>query len=247
MEAKEVRAYFDSENVVDHYSQAADNLGLWASEEIILTRLFKRKDSLLELGCGVGRVAIGLYELGYRNVLATDYAPNMIKQARILTSAQDYAIPFSVCDATELEFEDNSFDGIIFAFNGFMQIPYAAKREQALSGILRVLRPGGCFVFTTHDRERSAHSNFWIAEKNRWETGVQKLDLNEFGDRSEITYNGTHYMHVPTVADIKSQIAKVGFEMEITAMRSELSKESGQVEAFSDDCRFWVVRKPEIL
>jgi ubiquinone/menaquinone biosynthesis C-methylase UbiE len=247
MEAKEVRAYFDSEKVVDHYSQAADNLGLWASEEIILTRLFKRKDSLLELGCGVGRVAIGLYELGYRNVLATDYAPNMIKQARILTSAQDYAIPFSVCDATELEFEDNSFDGIIFAFNGFMQIPYAAKREQSLSGILRVLRPGGCFVFTTHDRERSAHSNFWIAEKNRWETGVQKLDLNEFGDRSEITSNGTHYMHVPTVADIKSQIAKVGFEMEITAMRSELSKESGQVEAFSDDCRFWVVRKPEIL
>ena len=128
-----------------------------------------------------------------------------------------------------------------------MQIPYAAKREQALSGILRVLRPGGCFVFTTHDRERSAHSNFWIAEKNRWETGVQKLDLNEFGDRSEITYNGTHYMHVPTVADIKSQIAKVGFEMETTAMRSELSKESGQVEAFSDDCRFWVVRKPEII
>lgn len=247
MEAKEVRAYFDSEKVVDHYSQAADNLGLWASEEIILTRLFKRKDSLLELGCGVGRVAIGLYELGYRNILATDYAPNMIKQARILTSAQDYAIPFSVCDATELEFEDNSFDGIIFAFNGFMQIPYAAKREQALSGILRVLRPGGCFVFTTHDRERSAHSNFWIAEKNRWETGVQKLDLNEFGDRSEITSNGTHYMHVPSVADIKSQIAKVGFEMETTAMRSELSKESGQVEAFSDDCRFWVVRKPEIL
>ena len=247
MEAKEVRAYFDSEKVVDHYSQAADNLGLWASEEIILTRLFKRKDSLLELGCGVGRVAIGLYKLGYRNVLATDYAPNMIKQARILTSAQDYAIPFSVCDATELEFEDNSFDGIIFAFNGFMQIPYAAKREQSLSGILRVLRPGGCFVFTTHDRERSAHSNFWIAEKNRWETGVQKLDLNEFGDRSEITSNGTHYMHVPTVADIKSQIAKVGFEMETTAMRSELSKESGQVEAFSDDCRFWVVRKPEIL
>ena len=247
MEAKEVRAYFDSEKVVDHYSQAADNLGLWASEEIILTRLFKRKDSLLELGCGVGRVAIGLYKLGYRNVLATDYAPNMIKQARILTSAQDYAIPFSVCDATELEFEDNSFDGIIFAFNGFMQIPYAAKREQSLSGILRVLRPGGCFVFTTHDRERSAHSNFWIAEKNRWDTGMQKLDLNEFGDRSEITSNGTHYMHVPTVADIKSQIAKVGFEMETTAMRSELSKESGQVEAFSDDCRFWVVRKPEIL
>ena len=247
MEAKEVRAYFDSEKVVDHYSQAADNLGLWASEEIILTRLFKRKDSLLELGCGVGRVAIGLYELGYRNILATDYAPNMIKQARILTSAQDYAIPFSVCDATELEFEDNCFDGIIFAFNGFMQIPYAAKREQSLSGILRVLRPGGCFVFTTHDRERSAHSNFWIAEKNRWDTGVQKLDLNEFGDRSEITSNGTHYMHVPTVADIKSQIAKVGFEMETTAMRSELSKESGQVEAFSDDCRFWVVRKPEIL
>ena len=73
MEAEEVRAYFDSENVVNHYSQAAINIGLWASEEIILTHLFKLKDSLLELGCGAGRVAIGLYELGYFNVLATDY------------------------------------------------------------------------------------------------------------------------------------------------------------------------------
>ena len=37
----------------------------------------------MELVCDVGRVAIGLCKLGYRNLLATDYAPNIIKQARV--------------------------------------------------------------------------------------------------------------------------------------------------------------------
>ena len=47
MDAKEVKAYFDSEGVVDYYAQAAAELGLWVSEEKIFTRLFKSEDSLI--------------------------------------------------------------------------------------------------------------------------------------------------------------------------------------------------------
>ena len=68
-----MKAYFESDGVVDDYAKASVELGLWASEEKIFTRLFAPDDSLLELGCGAGRIAIGLYELGYRNLLATDY------------------------------------------------------------------------------------------------------------------------------------------------------------------------------
>lgn len=243
MEAKDVKAYFDSEGVVDHYARAAAELGLWVSEEKIFTRLFKPADSLLELGCGAGRIAIGLYELGYRNLLATDYARSMIGRARHLTEVLEYAIPFRVCDATALEFEDDVFDGAIFGFNGLMQIPQAAQRERALREIFRVLRPGAWFVFTSHDRERSAHREFWQAETLRWEYGTEKPELDDFGDRSEPTDHGTHFMHVPTVAEMQAQLAKVGFHLEASVMRSELAKESVHVEAFADDCRFWVVQK----
>ena len=60
MDVKNVQAYFDSDAVVDDYAKAAVELGLWASEEKILTRLFSPEDSLLELGWGAGRIAIGL-------------------------------------------------------------------------------------------------------------------------------------------------------------------------------------------
>lgn len=244
MDAKEVKAYFDSEGVVEYYAQAAAELGLWVSEEKIFTRLFKPEDSLIELGCGAGRIAIGLYELGYRNLLATDYARGMVERARHLTKILEYSIPFRVCDATALEFEDDVFDGAIFGFNGLMQIPQAAQREQALREIFRVIRPGAWFVFTSHDRERSAHRDFWATETLRWEYGTEKPELDDFGDRSEPMDHGIHFMHVPTVAEMQAQLAQVGFHLEASVMRSDLVKEPAEVEAFADDCRFWVVQKP---
>lgn len=244
MDAKDVKAYFDSDGVVAHYAQAAKELGLWRSEEKVFTRLFQPADSLLELGCGAGRIAIGLHELGYRNVLATDYARGMVVRARRLAEMLEYSIPFRVADATALEFEDNVFDGAIFGFNGLMQIPQAVQREVALREICRVLRPGAWFVFTSHDRERSAHREFWEAEALRWEYGTEKPELDDFGDRSELTDHGAHFMHVPTVAEMQPLLTKVGLHLEATVMRSELTQETPEVEAFADDCRFWVVQKP---
>ncbi len=245
MERETVLKYFDSQGVVDHYADAAARLGLWISEEKIFTRVFRLEDSILELGCGAGRIAFGLHELGYGNILATDYSRPMINRAREMANVLEYRIPFRVCDATKLEFEDNVFDGAIFGFNGLMQIPKAANREQALREIFRVLRPGGWFVFTSHDRDRSAHRDFWEKEKQRWEHAEQKAELDDFGDRSEATHHGAHFMHVPTVGEMEAVLERVGFRIEATVMRSELANESPAVRDFSDNCRFWVVQKPE--
>ncbi len=243
MDAKTVKAYFDSGPVVETYAKAAAELGLWESEEKVFTKLFGRGDSLLELGCGAGRIAFGLHELGYQNLLATDYSKAMVKRARELANTLEFRIPFRVCDATKLEFEADVFDGAIFGFNGLMQIPGAARREEALSEIHRVIRPGGWFVFTSHDRECSPYRDFWAAEKLRWEYGTQKPELDDFGDRAEASEEGAHFMHVPTVDELKAVVEKVGFRLEATAMRSELAIESADVVAFSDECRFWVLQK----
>lgn len=244
MNIREVHAYFDAPGVVAHYAQAASEVGLWLSEEKIFTRLFEPGQSLLELGCGAGRIAIGLHELGYRNVLATDLSREMVVRARHLAKILEYSIPFRVADATGMEFEQGVFDGAIFAFNGLMQIPSQAARERALAEVLRVLRPGSWFAFTTHDRERSPHQDFWRAERARWDTGQQSEGLEVFGDRAEVTADGLHFMHVPTQAEMTALLVAVGFRLEATAMRSELAREPVGVEAFSDDCRFWVVQKP---
>lgn len=245
MDIESVKAYFNSAEVVDDYAEAAVNVGLWDSEEKVFTRLFRPEDSLLELGCGAGRIALGLYELGYRNLLATDYSKAMIRRARDLTVRLEYRIPFRVCDATDLEFEDNIFDGVIFGFNGLMQIPGSGQRDQALSEIYRVLRPGAWFTFTSHDRTLSPHQDFWSAENLRWSGEMKKPGLHEFGDRVEVSSEGIYFIHIPCMEEVQLSLEKVGFQTEATAMRSELAQEPPEVEAFSDDCRFWVVRKPE--
>jgi len=245
MDLETVKAYFESDDVVEHYAQAAARLGLWVSEEKIFTRLFQPEDSILELGSGVGRIAIGLHELGYCNVLATDYSRAMIQRTRALAKLLEYAIPTQVADACALKFEDEVFDGAIFGFNGLMQIPSEEQRMQALREIHRVLRPGAWFTFTTHDRDRSAHQHFWEAERRRWAEGAQSPDLEMLGDRAEPTKDGLHFMHVPTVEEMEVRLQQAGFRMEATVMRSELCGEPPEVKEFSDDCRFWVVQKPE--
>ncbi len=244
MESDQVKAYFEAPNVVEFYARAAGRLGLWRSEEKIFTRLFRPEDTLLELGCGVGRIAIGLHELGYRNILATDYAKPMVQRARDLSKVLEYPIPFHVADARALKFEEGVFDGAIFGFNGLMQIPLAAEREQALREIHRVLKGGAWFSFTTHDRERSMHQDFWQAEQVRWAEGEIAPGLEVFGDRAETTDDGLHFMHVPSVTEMETLLSATGFRIEASIMRSQLGEEPPEVEAFSDDCRFWVVQKP---
>lgn len=244
MDSQSVKNYFESSSVVEHYAQATAHLGLWKSEEKILTRVFDRKDSLIELGCGAGRIAFGLYELGFKNILATDYSKAMIQQVRHFNKLLEYAVPSKIADATRLEFEDDVFDGAIFGFNGLMQIPEIAQREQALREILRVVRPGSWFVFTTHDREHSQHVDFWIAEEKRWGTGTQSKGLECFGDRFSMTDDGIHFMHVPSQSEMEAILEKVGFHIEASILRSDLASESKDVLVFSDECRFWVVQKP---
>lgn len=245
MDASEVKSFYNSDRVVAHYSRAAAKVGLWRSEEAVFTRLFEPEDCLLELGTGAGRIALGLAELGFRNILGIDLSTAMIKEARKLNRLLEYGVSFQTMDATRLDLPDGQFDGAIFGFNGLMQIPGRENRHLALAEVYRVLRPGAIFVFTTHDRDHSKHKSFWRAEKKRWSHGNQKPELDEFGDRYEDTPLGMLYIHVPTAPEIRKDLKAVGFKIEMDALRSNLANEPWDVRAFSDECRFWVVRRPE--
>ena len=244
MENQIVQDYFNSDLVVSHYEQAARSLGLWESEEKIFLRLFKKEDAILELGCGAGRIAIGLYEFGYKNILATDYAKNMVKKARYLTKVLNYSIPIRQCDALALEFEDSIFEGIIFGFNGLMQIPKCAQRAIALREMFRVLKPNGFAVFTSHLRSFNRHKKFWEKEKALWKRNKQNIFLDDFGDRFESTVMGDLFIHVPERNEIEQLVKEIGFKIEAVVPRSAIANESAEVREFSDECVFWVLRKP---
>src|SRR5688572_32958378 len=85
--AATVRADFNDLISVVHYTRAAHELGLWASERILIERFFPDRNApLLEAGCGAGRVTIGLWSLGYHQLTAFDFADELVDQARSLAA-----------------------------------------------------------------------------------------------------------------------------------------------------------------
>ncbi len=245
MNAGKVKEYYVSEQVVDYYARVTTSVGLWVSEEKIFQRVFvDRKASLLDIGCGCGRIALGLKQLGYANVMGIDFSRKMIERARKLARMLDLGVSFQVADATELPFSDDLFDGATFGFNGLMQIPGRDKRRAALEEAFRVIRPGSHFIFTTHEREMNKWKKFWKRERELWRRGKQAKGLGEYGDRYEPTKLGELFIHVPAKQDIVEDLKTIGFELEVDVLRSQIAAEPDSVHEFSDECRFWVTRKP---
>jgi len=242
--AKDVSEYFAKSSVLQHYQEATSKVGLWNSEKIVFSQTFDDKNcNLLELGCGTGRISFGLWRLGYRNLIATDFSKPMIRKAKRLNHKLKTEILFKVEDATSPSLSDQSIDGIIFGFNGLMQIPLRKNRQKVMREVNRSLTSGSYFVFTTHDRSMPKWKKFWTLERKKWNRGDQNPELLEFGDRFEETPRGKLYIHVPEVQDIRRDLIEAGFSVESDFLRSKISQETPLVNKYSDECRFWIAKK----
>jgi hypothetical protein len=140
---------------------------------------------------------------------------------------------------------DTLFGGVLFMFNGLMQIPGRANRRLALQNLAAVCRPGAPLLFTTHDRDHSrVERASWKLEALRWEQGRQDPRLVEFGDRYFEDDVGRTFMHLPDRSEILEDLASTGWIHDFDSMRRDLARESRAVVDFSDECRFWVARRP---
>lgn len=245
MDYQEAKQYFRHPDVVEHYVKAANRVGLWTSEERVFNRLFRKEDSILELGCGAGRIAFAMWELGWRTITGVDYSREMIAEARRIARVLEYDIYFHVGDATRLQFPDNAFNGAIFGFNGLMQIPGRQRRRQAMAEVCRVIEPGSYFVFTAHDRDVHWNRDFWEEQQHLWQKGHQDPELEDFGDMwGEAPFGGKMYIHAASRVELLEDLRSAGLEPEVDVLRSDLCLEPQRVLDFADDTRFWVAKKP---
>jgi ubiquinone/menaquinone biosynthesis C-methylase UbiE len=99
---------------------------------------------VLEIGCGVGTVAAHLSDKHGMHVIATDADPEQIQLAKENYGEHENR-RFRQADATDLPFEDAEFD-MVLSLNVFHHI---SDWGCVLSGVARVLKPKGYFLF--HD------------------------------------------------------------------------------------------------
>lgn len=218
-----------------HYARAAVSVGLWTSERRLCEDHLHREESLLELGCGGGRIALGLWREGWSRLTPTDLSSAMVELADAVFTEAGCPFRATQADARRLPFPDAAFDGALFGFNGLMCIRGADARREALLEIRRVVRPGGRLLLTAHDRLHGENRDRWARE--------EAPPGGELGDRWHGSDSGPVFLHAGTEAETRAELEGAGWEILLSAMRSEIADEPAEVRAFSDDTRWFVARR----
>lgn len=105
--------------------------------------------SVLEIGCGVGRLLLPLAKRAAL-VHGVDISPVMIEKARSYTAGLSN-IQVACTDGTLSAVRDASLD-LVFSFIVFQHIPVRAAIETYIAEAARTLRPGGVFRFQVDGR-----------------------------------------------------------------------------------------------
>jgi SAM-dependent methyltransferase len=118
------------------------------------------QQSVLDVGCGTGVVALTAARLGAR-VHGLDLAPALIEHAKKNAALAGVEIDFREGDAEALPYGNASFDVVLSQF-GHM---FAPRPEVAIAEMLRVLKPGGTIAFSTWPPEHFVGQMFALVGK----------------------------------------------------------------------------------
>ncbi|MFD2673313.1 class I SAM-dependent methyltransferase [Marinicrinis sediminis] len=192
--------------------------------------------SILDLGCGQGRLSIPLAQSGYR-VTGFDGAPHLLAEAKRRAEAAHVQVNWVQGDMRELVFS-NEFDAVINIGTAFGYVPSQEEDQRILERIYRALKKGGRFVQDTENRDfklthlgqtwsrmqdqivcshRAFHPEtgrwqenlFWFTEEGKKET---LLDLR--------LYSATELIQMTEQAGLKVRNVYGGFDLQPLAVHS---------------------------
>jgi 2-polyprenyl-6-hydroxyphenyl methylase/3-demethylubiquinone-9 3-methyltransferase len=140
------------------YEVAPPRVQRYLEAEIVhaLSRLTPA-DTVLELGCGTGRIARRLAAVA-RRVVGIDTAAQSLALARERVSAN--TIEYLEMDALDLRFPDGSFDVVLCLQNGICA--FGVDPVALLKEALRVTRPGGRVLLSSYADTFWEHRLAWF-------------------------------------------------------------------------------------
>jgi ubiquinone/menaquinone biosynthesis C-methylase UbiE len=108
-------------------------------------------DRVVDVACGPGTAALVAAELGAREVIGVDFAPDMVRVARARAEAAGRAgrVRFLEGDARSLPLDDLSADVVLSTFG----VVFAPEPERAVSELARILVPNGRLGITAWPRD----------------------------------------------------------------------------------------------
>ena len=169
-----------------------------------------RTSSILEVGCGYGRILKHLYQLGFKNVIGVDGASSMLE--RCIGTGQKNVM---LGDATDLPFPSNSFD-LVIATEVIEHLP---KNEgyKAINGIERVSSDRIILSVPNGPRPQSeSYGNKYEAHQSSW----WKRDLENLGYHVLLVIGPELHKSLALVESIRRLIFRINYMGILVALKS---------------------------
>tara|TARA_Y100000996_G_scaffold415292_1_gene409204 strand:+ start:10350 stop:11084 length:735 start_codon:yes stop_codon:yes gene_type:complete len=153
--------YDDWAEIYDEiYSEYKDDLHFYQN-------ISSDSESILEIGCGTGRISIPLAQSG-KKVHGIDISPKMIEIAQTKTNNTLTNLSFQVMDMRELNFKQQ-FDTILIPFNGFQSLLNVSDQIKCLKNIRKLCHKKTKIIFDVFfpDKEifEQKSSNFYLVSQ----------------------------------------------------------------------------------
>ena len=223
---------------------------------------------ILDIGVGAGRT-VPLLRAISNDYTAVDFTPEMLEACK--RRFPDVRVQFA--DARDLSvFPDDSFALVVFSFNGIDAVDEVG-RKQILQEVFRVLRPGGLFLFSTHNHNgpyrgerfklgvyftRNPVKLGWRILRGLWHLSttltnfVRYSKLNLSMQDSSIMNASAHrhglVIYYITLEKQRQQLNAAGFRGEPRIFDSTTGGQLDRTQDTSRTCWFhFVARKPAVV
>lgn len=221
--------YVHERSIADHYDAfVADTPLCSLDERFVFAHLPPTQSSpqtILDCGCGTGRLAIPLAARGGSRVVGIDLSHRMLE--RMLAKASELCL----ADGSELDWQSNlmavqanlveldclatdSADHAICMFSTLGMVQGRSNRVEFLRHAARAVRPGGRLILHVHRRWAALRESRGLRRLfSSWLASVRRKD-HEFGDAT-YAYRGLEnmFMHRFTAREIRSELRSGGWRV----------------------------------
>ncbi|WP_433594920.1 class I SAM-dependent methyltransferase [Lysinibacillus xylanilyticus] len=188
--------------------------------------LSNNNDTIIELACGTGRLAIPLAKQGF-NVYAVDIHEGMLQLAIEKAKKQNVHVHFSMQDCTQLQLPISS-NFIYMTGNAFQHFLSNESQNALFQSVKQHLQPRGEFVFNTRNallselsivdeyEESSVNSKgekLTIQHREEYDPITQILTCRSINKLEDATFEDSIRLRYTYPMEMKRLLEQNGFEL----------------------------------